>query len=37
VQIVPESGSGELRTISGTMKIDITDGKHLYELDYLLG
>lgn len=34
VHIVPESGTGELKTISGTMKIDITGGKHLYELDY---
>jgi hypothetical protein len=36
VQIVAESGTGELKTISGTMKIDITGGKHLYELDYEL-
>jgi hypothetical protein len=36
VQIVPESGTGELKSISGTMKIDITDGQHLYELEYLL-
>lgn len=34
VQIVAESGTGELKGIRGTMKIDITGGKHLYELDY---
>ena len=34
VQIVPESGTGELKSISGSMTIDIVDGKHLYDLEY---
>ncbi len=37
VTIVPDSGSGELAGISGSMKIIITaDGKHSYELEYAL-
>lgn len=37
VTIVPDSGSGELKGIAGTMKIQIgADGKHSYELDYTL-
>jgi hypothetical protein len=34
---VPDTGTGELKGISGTMKIIITaDGKHSYELEYAL-
>lgn len=37
ITIVPDSGSGELVGISGTVKILITaDGKHSYELEYAL-
>jgi hypothetical protein len=36
VTVVPDSGSGELKGIAGRMKIDIADGKHLYEFDYTL-
>jgi hypothetical protein len=36
VQIVPDSGTGELRGIAGTMNIEIVDGVHRYELDYTL-
>jgi Protein of unknown function (DUF3224) len=36
IAIVPDSGSGELAGISGTLKIIITDGKHSYELEYTL-
>jgi hypothetical protein len=36
VQIVPESGTGELKSIRGSMTIDITGGKHFYELAYEL-
>ena len=33
--IVPDSGSGELAGLTGSMKIIIADGgKHAYELDY---
>jgi hypothetical protein len=34
--IVPDSGGGELRGITGRMAIDITQGKHFYTLDYRL-
>jgi hypothetical protein len=34
--IVPDSGTGELTGITGTMTIDIRDGKHFYGLDYSL-
>lgn len=36
IAIVPDSGSDGLTGIAGTMKIDIVDGKHLYEIDYTL-
>ena len=34
VVIVPDSGTGELAGISGTMQIDNDEGKHSYVLDY---
>ena len=34
VTIVPDSGSGELTGISGTLEIDNSDGQHSYELTY---
>ena len=34
VIIVPDSGSGELAGISGTLEIDNEDGQHSYVLDY---
>jgi hypothetical protein len=37
VQVVPDSGTGELAGISGTMKIVIgPQGEHSYELEYTL-
>ncbi len=36
VRIVPDSGTGELTGISGTLEIDNSDGKHSYVLDYEL-
>ena len=36
ITVVPDSGTGELSGIAGTMTIQITDGKHFYELDYTL-
>jgi hypothetical protein len=36
VAVVPDSGTGQLTGISGTMTITIVDGKHLYEFDYQL-
>ena len=34
--IVPESGSGELQGIGGTITIAIADGKHSYDFAYTL-
>lgn len=34
VTIVPDSGTGELAGISGTMEIDNNEGQHSYVLDY---
>ena len=36
VEIVPHSGTGELAGLSGTMKIIPKDGKHYYEIEYVL-
>jgi hypothetical protein len=34
--IVPDSGTGQLSGISGTMNIRIVEGKHYYDLDYAI-
>lgn len=36
VTVVPDSGTGQLAGLSGSMIIKITDGKHFYEFDYTL-
>jgi hypothetical protein len=36
VTIAPDSGTGALEGISGSLKIEIKDGKHLYDLTYSL-
>ncbi len=36
ITVVPDSGTGELVGLAGTMSISIVDGKHLYEFDYTL-
>jgi len=36
VTIVPDSGTGDLSGIEGSMRIEITGGQHYYELDYTL-
>ncbi|MRW92701.1 DUF3224 family protein [Duganella sp. FT80W] len=36
VAVVPDSGSGDLSGLSGTLRIRIEDGKHYYDLDYTL-
>lgn len=36
IAIVPDSGTGELAGIEGTLAIDIRDGKHYYVLTYRL-
>ena len=37
ITVVPDSGTGQLEGIRGTMAIKIDGGKHAYELDYTLG
>jgi hypothetical protein len=34
--VVPDSGTGELTGLAGTMKIRIEGGKHFYDFDYTL-
>jgi hypothetical protein len=36
VTVVPDSGTGELAGLAGSMRIIIEDGQHRYELDYTL-
>lgn len=36
IVVVPDSGTGELTGLSGTLSIEITDGKHAYVFDYSL-
>lgn len=36
LEVVPNSGSGELEKIAGTMEIIIKDGKHSYKFDFEL-
>jgi hypothetical protein len=36
ITVVPDSGTGELTGISGTMSIEIADGKHNYGFEYSL-
>lgn len=36
VTVVPDSGTGELKGLTGKMTIDIRDGQHFYGFDYTL-
>jgi hypothetical protein len=36
VTVVPDSGTGQLAGLTGTMTIDIVDGKHFYDFAYTL-
>ena len=36
LRVVPDSGTGELRGLTGSMRIIIEDGEHRYELDWAL-
>jgi hypothetical protein len=36
ITVVPDSGSGELTGLAGTMTIDIVAGKHSYDFEYTL-
>lgn len=35
--VIPDSGTGELEGLSGTMQIRIEGGRHFYQFDYALG
>jgi len=37
VTVVPDSGTGQLVGLAGTLAINIADGKHSYDFDYTLG
>lgn len=37
LEVVPDSGSGQLAGLSGTMTIKLDEGRHSYEFDYELG
>jgi hypothetical protein len=36
ITVIPDTGTEELKGITGTMTIDIRDGKHFYGFDYTL-
>jgi hypothetical protein len=36
VTVVPDSGTGQLTRLTGSMRIIIADGKHSYEFDYAI-
>jgi hypothetical protein len=36
ITVVPDSGTGELAGLAGTMTIQIADGKHSYDFEYTL-
>ena len=36
LEVIPNSGTGELANLSGTMRIEREDDKHLYTFDYSL-
>jgi len=36
VAVVPDSGTGQLAGLAGTMAINIVDGKHFYDFDYTI-
>jgi Protein of unknown function (DUF3224) len=37
VMVVPDSGTGQLIGLAGTMAINIVDGKHSYDFEYTIG
>lgn len=36
ITVIPDTGTGELTGLSGSMTIDISDGKHAYTFDYTI-
>ncbi len=37
ITVVPDSGTGDLAGLRGTMSIEIADGKHSYVFEYVIG
>ena len=37
ISVVPDSGTGDLAGIAGTMTIDVVDGAHAYGFEYSIG
>ena len=37
ITVVPDSGSGDLTGLAGSLMITIEDGKHSYEFEYTIG
>jgi hypothetical protein len=37
VTLVPDTATGELAGLTGTMTIDVAEGTHRYTLEYTLG
>src|ERR1017187_10405563 len=37
VSVVPDSGTGQLAGLAGTLTITIAEGKHSYDFEYTLG
>ena len=37
INIIPDSGTGDLAGIRGTLKIAVVEKKHTYELEYAIG
>jgi hypothetical protein len=37
ISVVPDSGTGQLAGLAGTMTIAIADGKHSYDFEYAIG
>jgi hypothetical protein len=36
IMVVPDSGTGELSGVAGTLMINIADGKHSYDLEFTI-
>jgi hypothetical protein len=36
INVVPDSGTGQLSGLAGKMNITIADGKHIYDFDYTI-
>jgi hypothetical protein len=36
ITVVPDSGTGQLQGLAGKMGINIADGKHSYDFEYII-